>query len=300
MNLPLAIDEFLASHIVSPREVTPLAVIDCDGTIIKGDIGEAMLYFQLERFLFRESPASLWPDYPDRKELERLYQSLVRNPPFIGSQDERQIAFANHLLDWYFGQLKAGQTMKACVDIVRLWSGFRETEVVEIARDTLKAELAPGPAERLLGKHLLPRGIGYIRETREMLDRIRAAGFNIWVVSGSNLWSVREVCRHLPVTPTQIAGITLGRKGDLISAQVIHPVPVVEGKVDLMKAKGFPQPSIVVSNSVHDLPLYEYCSGLKVLIQSDTQADGFFERTGIRPDESWVVIRQPTVEYGLQ
>jgi len=296
MNLPLAIDNFLASHLVSPREVTPLAVVDCDGTIIKGDIGEAMFYFQIERFLFRESPGTLWPDYPDRKELDRLFNSLVQNPPFIGSQDGRQIAFANHLLDWYFAQLKAGQTMKACADIVRLWSGFREAEVVEVARDTVKAELAPGPEERLLGKHLLPRGVGYIKETREMLERIRAVGFNTWVVSGSNVWSVREICRHLPVAPTQIAGISLGRKGDLISSQVLHPVPVNEGKVDLLKAKGFPQPMIVVSNSILDLPLYKHCRGLKVLVQSDHHADGFFDRAGIQPDDSWVVITQPTVE----
>jgi len=296
MKLPVIIDEFLASHIVSPREITPLAVVDCDGTIIKGDIGEAMFHFQIEHFLFRESPASLWPDYPERKQLDKLYQSLVQNPPFIGSQDGRHIAFTNHLLDWYFDQLKAGNTMKACSDIVRLWSGFRESEVVEIARDTLKGELASGTEDRLLGKFLLPRGIRYIRETRELLERIKAAGFNLWIVSGSNIWSIREVCRPLPVAPTQIAGITLGRKGDLISSQVIHPIPVVEGKVDLMKAKGFPQPLIVVSNSIHDLPLYQQCTGLKVLIQSDDQGHRFFERTDVMPDESWVVVDQPSFE----
>jgi phosphoserine phosphatase len=296
MNLPPVIDEFLASYIISPREVTPLAVVDCDGTIIKGDIGEAMFYFQIERFLFRESPASLWPDHPDRKQLDQLYQSLVQNPPFIGSQDGRHISFANLLLDWYFDQLKAGNTMKACSDIVRLWSGFRESEVVEIARDTLKSELAPGPPERLLGKFLLPRGVRYIRETREMLERIKAAGFNLWIVSGSNIWSVREVCRPLPVAPSQVAGVSLGRKGDLISSLVLHPVPVAEGKVELMKAKGFPKPLIVVSNSIQDLPLFQHCTGLKVLVQSDDQGMKFFERANINPDESWVVVDQPTFD----
>jgi hypothetical protein len=100
------------------------------------------------------------------------------------------------------------------------------------------------------------------------------------------------------VAQTQVAGISLGRKGDLISSQVLHPVPVVEGKVELMKAKGFPQPRIVVSNSIHDLPLYQQCSGLKVLVQSDDQANGFFERTGMQPDDSWVVISEPTIERG--
>jgi hypothetical protein len=73
---------------------------------------------------------------------------------------------------------------------------------------------------------------------------------------------------------------------------------VIEGKVDLLRAKSFPQPSIVVSNSILDLPLYQHCRGLKVLIQSDTQADGFFEKTGITQDDSWVVVSEPTIDMG--
>ena len=43
------------------RNGPPLAVFDCDGTVIQGDIGEAMLYHQLEHFLFRVSPATRNP-----------------------------------------------------------------------------------------------------------------------------------------------------------------------------------------------------------------------------------------------
>ena len=57
-----------------------IAVFDCDGTLIKGDIGEAMLYFQLEHYLFRTSPGAVWPDHPDRRELDELHDSLIHRP----------------------------------------------------------------------------------------------------------------------------------------------------------------------------------------------------------------------------
>jgi len=295
MKLPTIIDEFLSNHLASGSGQTPVAVVDCDGTIIKGDIGEAMFYFQIRRFLFRESPARLWPDYPERKELGYLFSSLIGAPPFEGMKDGRLIAFANHLLGWYFNQLKRGETEKACSDIVKLWAGFTQAELKEIATDTVKSELRTDQTAQLLGKFVLPRGVRYIRETIEIIRRLRAAEFDTWVVSGSNIWSVSEVCRRLPVREERIAGIDLLRKGTVNLPGVLNPVPVGAGKVELLQARGLPAPSIVVSDSTYDLPLFLASSGLKILIASNGPSEIFFEQTGIRPDETWVRIDQPTL-----
>ncbi|MDH4070259.1 MAG: haloacid dehalogenase-like hydrolase [Ignavibacteria bacterium] len=294
MRLPSSIDEFLANALVSDHETPPVAVVDCDGTIIRGDIGEAMFYFQIQRFLFRESPARLWPDYPERQELDQVFRSLVQTPPDEGMNDGRLVTFANHLLDWYFGQLKAGETEKACSDIVRLLAGFTQAEIAEIARDTLNTELTSPRRGSLLGRFVLPHGIRFIRETVELLNRLQAAEFQIWVVSGSNVWSVREVCKRLPVSHERIAGIELLRSGELSLPRALHPIPVGHGKIELLKAKGIPPPHIVISDSIYDLPLFRYSTGMRVLIASTTGPDAFFRQAGLRPDPSWVVIENPT------
>ena len=71
---------FLARHARHTDGQSPVAVFDCDGTMIRGDIGEAMFHRQIERFWFRVSPASVWPDHPRRSDIEDLYQALRAMP----------------------------------------------------------------------------------------------------------------------------------------------------------------------------------------------------------------------------
>ena len=136
------LDLFIDSLTPSGNAHAPFAVFDCDGTIIRGDIGEAMFYRQIELFLFRISPASVWHDHPKREKLHTLYESLAALPPARRATDRRLTSFGEHLLAWYFGQLADGKTAKACVDIVRLLAGFTPAEVARLADATLRHELA--------------------------------------------------------------------------------------------------------------------------------------------------------------
>src|SRR5512140_1720886 len=122
-----AVVRFLERH--AGREAGAVAVFDCDGTLIKGDVGEAMLYYQIEHFLFRHSPAAVWPDHPRRQQLDGLYRTLEEAPPGGRARHEAFGPFADIILDWYFGQIEAGAVAKACADIVRLFAGFTLAEV---------------------------------------------------------------------------------------------------------------------------------------------------------------------------
>jgi len=61
----------------------PLAVFDCDGTVIQGEHREAMFYRQIEHFHFRRSPASVWPDHPRRTS----WRDLRRNSPLCRGKE---------------------------------------------------------------------------------------------------------------------------------------------------------------------------------------------------------------------
>jgi phosphoserine phosphatase len=287
------LEAFIAKHAVSPSQ--PVAVFDCDGTVIKGDIGEAMLYYQLENFLFRISPARVWADFPRRDELATLYDSLADLPSEKRTRDRRFPSFANLVLSWYFDQLAEGSTEKACADIVRLLAGFSPLETREMAEATFAGELQAPLTERLLGRSRLPQGVRYIQESVAMLDRLNKAGFDIWVVSGSNQWSVEAVCQRLGVPSDHVIGITLVELGGMLSSTVQKPIPVGEGKVEAIRKQIGRMPDFVASDSLYDVPLFRTSTDLKVLVISNSDlSKDFFRTSTLRRDHSWMVIEEPT------
>lgn len=290
------LNTFLDAIEKNGSQTHPVAVFDCDGTIIKGDIGEAMLYHQLERFLLRVSPANLWLDHPKREELDNLYNALSALPLEKRTTDRRYVSFSEMVLEWYFGQLLEGKTEKACADIVKLLSKFSIEEVEKIARSTFQEEVQAPLSTRKFGKHTAPKGIRYIFESVKLLTELQSRGFDIWAVSGSNKWSIQPVFERLNIPPEKLIGIDLEVSANVLTPRVQTPVPVLEGKVELLK-KVLPEPPlIVVSDSSYDIPLFEYSKGLKVLINSRMETSyTFFKQGNITRDESWVVIEQPSL-----
>ncbi|GEM_PF-1173660 len=274
----------LLQQIAGTRVTRPIAVFDCDGTIIKGDIGEAMFFNQFEQGLFRVSPADVWPDYPEKNTLDRLFREMK-------SRDaQAAIEFAKLLLDWYFGQLKQGKTAKACSDIVRLLSGFSVEEVRTHARETLNVDLHSPVAHRSLGGYSLPKGIRYIRETVDILRRLVDSNFELWVISGSNRWAVEAVFSPFGVPTDRIIGIEAIETGGILTSEIREPVPVLQGKVEILRKLLPNRPEIVLSDSLrYDLPLLEEASHVRVHVLSNPHDNRNNVDTQIAP---WVQLKE--------
>jgi HAD superfamily phosphoserine phosphatase-like hydrolase len=273
-----------------------LAVFDCDGTVIRGDIGEAMLYYQLEEFRFKVSPADVWEDYPDRKELDRLYRTLSGGTGRPADQPHFG-AFVDLVLTWYYGQIDDGLVEKACADIVRLLAGHTVPEVRAIADATFQRELAAPLGERRLGSRTLPRGLRYLKESRELVGELRARGFDLWAVSGSNRWSVEPVFRGLGIPSGRVIGIDLELRDGLLTSSVKEPIPIRTKKVDALRAFVSERPLIVASDSRNDIPLLQYSADLKVFVSSRRKDwTIFFTKGNVQRDDSWLVIESPTAE----
>lgn len=287
------LDSFLAAQVPRTSDTPPVAVFDCDGTIIQGDIGEAMFYFQLEHFLLRVSPATLWPDFPKRDELTNLYESILALPRGKRTRDRRFPSFAEMMIDWYFDQLAEGDTEKACSDIVRLWAGFSLHETRRVAEGVLAEELASPITTRTIGRKTLPKGIRYIQESVEILQYLRGRGFDVWMISGSNQWSVEAVSQQLNVPADHVLSIDLQEMNGEYIPKVKHPAPVLAGKVLALQQRTATRPLVVVSDSTYDIPLFNYSAGLRILVQSAD--DDVFAAGNIRKDNSWIVIDRPTL-----
>jgi phosphoserine phosphatase len=295
LNHP-AISAFLQEHQNHAQGTPPIALFDCDGTVIRGDIGEAMFYHQIERFLFRRSPAEVWTGHPHRDVLDATYQTLARAQRSDRNTLPEFQSFAEILLSWYFDRIEAGQVIEACADIVRLFAGFTLSEVRAIADATFAGELAAPPGERRLGKRVLPRGIRFIGEATELLGELQKLRFEIWAISGSNRWSVEPVFRKLGISADHVVGIELAIRNGILTDTALEPIPIREGKIRSIALHTPRRPVLTASDSKNDIPLFLYSSGLKVRINSrgrDT-AD-FFHTAKVSPDASWVLIESPTI-----
>lgn len=287
---------FLKEHSNNSSGRPRMAVFDCDGTVIKGDIGEAMYYYQIENFLFRTSPAAVWPHHPRHAELEGRFQRLSQLAGEDRSSSADFAPFAEILLSWYFDRIAEGNVIEACADIVRLLAGFTTEEVRSMADAACAFEFASPPGKRILGKRSLPLGIRYIREATELIGELQARRFDIWVVSGSCTWSVEPVFRPLGIPAGRIVGIELIERDGVLTDTPITPIPIREGKIGALQRRVSAIPLLVASDSKNDIPLFLYSSGLKVRINSRERNTGeFFRAANVQPDESWVLIESPTI-----
>jgi len=291
-----AVRAFLHRHADSRPAESRLAVFDCDYTLIQGDIGEAVFYKQIREFLFRRSPAEVWPDHPRRKEIDRLFRTLSTLPAQERASHPAFVQFADLLLSWYFDQLAAGSVEKGCTDIVRLFAGFTRAEVHAIADATFEDELATAPGSVRLGTRSVPCGIRYIRESVELARALTPLGFSLWSISGSSKWSVEPVLRPLGVPRTQVIGIDLVETGGVFSIEAENPIPIRRGKVEALRQRTGTLPLLCASDSRNDIPLFLEARELRVYLNTHGRETGaFFASAGVTRDESWVVVDRPTV-----
>ena len=285
---------FLARYANHASEPRPIAIFDCDGTVIRGDVGEAMFYRQIERFLFRRSPAELWPDHPRRVELDERFRRLSALAPGARKESPDSGPFADILLAWYFGQIADGQVSKACADIVRLLAGFTPAEARAIAEDTCADEMAAPLGTRRLGTRDLPRGVRFLADALDLLRELQQRKFEIWAVSGSNRWSVEPVFGRLGIGRDRVVGLEMRERDGLLTSEAIEPVPIREGKIPAFRRATPRMPVFVASDSKNDVPLFLYSSDLKVRINSrNRDTEDFFRFAGVSADESWISIESP-------
>ena len=130
----------------------------------------------------------------------------------------------------------------------------------------------------------------------DLIGALTALRFDIWVVSGSNRWSVVPVFRRFGIPEDRVIGIDLKVRDGLLTDSAEEPVPIRSAKIDALRRHTLRIPVLTVSDSKNDIPLLLYSAGLRVRINSrkrDT-AD-FFRTAGTVPDDTWVLVVSPHI-----
>jgi len=100
-----------------------------------------------------------------------------------------------------------------CGEMVTLHQGLQETEVLNLARQFFEENFA----NRIFA------------EMRELIERLQTTGCDVWAVSSTNQWVIREAMAYVGIAPEKILAASVQVNNGIISSNLIR-VPSGPGK----------------------------------------------------------------------
>ena len=271
----------------------PLAVFDFDNTCIFHDIGELFSHYLIDEMLYRYDLEAFWEliDPRDgRAHIRELVERLQALP-----EDERTASpsYAQYLAE--MGAVYARKYMRegtaACYEwAVRLHVGLTPDQLRRRSREAIELEIGR-TLEREIRRTTrdeqvrINRGIRVHEEFRQLIGALECAGWEVWVVSATNQWTVEtiaELAFGVPASGT-------------LSDQTVEPVLYRQGKVDIIRQEIGRHPALVFGDSQTDFEML--CSATELAVLVDR---GLPELRQEALDRGWAVQPQEALTCSSQ
>ena len=130
----------------------------------------------------------------------------------------------------------------ACAYCVELLRGCSQQEVLQWSQELVRAALHAPLHPPLL----------------ELARELSRRGCEVWIVSGSNAWSVRTAVAELGLDEGRVLALTCGVEGGRLTGEVALPVTCARGKVDALRAATARPLLLAAGNAHYDLALLEH------------------------------------------
>lgn len=207
------------------------AVIDFDNTCIANDVGEVML-----AYLCRNQ--------------------LLKDKTLLGESNNNE--YHKNVFLRYHKLLAEEKIQEAYMFCTQVLSGFTPSEVTALARTVINAEGENIRTEDLFGISIT-RGIHPKNQVKDLLNFLETNNIDIWIVSASSQLLVETAMKQFGIQGKAI-GVKNKMKGGVLTAGLEKPVPIVEGKIECIRAFIDPihRPILAAGDSAHDLPMLEY------------------------------------------
>jgi len=210
----------------------PVAAFDCDNTLIDGDISNAMLS--------RLAEARSGKGRVDAREAEeRVVQTYCR-----------------------YDQLwESGHEIEACGYLAGLLEGMTPAEASALGRDAL-AE-ARGRPRCLRRLHVpaghppveMEQGIRVRDPMRSLIDYLRGAGWEVFVVSASPQPVVEAAAALYGVPADHVLGVGTAMRDERLTSDVLAPVTWRQGKADALRARTGLRPTLALGDAWTDFEM---------------------------------------------
>lgn len=137
---------------------------------------------------------------------------------------------------------RAGGVTEAqmCGEMVQIYAGLRETELREAAARYVSKFVMP---------HVFP-------EIAKVIEALRAAEVELWVVSSTNKWVIAEGVRSFEIPESRVLAAEVAVVSGMITDKLVD-VPTGEGKATALRRVSVDRPDAVFGNSIHDLAMLE-------------------------------------------
>ena len=114
-----------------------------------------------------------------------------------------------------YADYKAGKVSEddMCGEMVQLHKGLREEDVLRLSREFFEENFAP----RIFA------------EMRQLIIELQNSGCDVWAVSSTNEWTIREAMKHFSIPPEKILAASVEVENGIITDRLIR-VPSGVGK----------------------------------------------------------------------
>jgi phosphoserine phosphatase len=139
-----------------------------------------------------------------------------------------------------YADYKAGKVSEddMCGEMVTMHKGLAEAEVLSLARQYFE--------ENFIGR--------IFAELRQLIAELRASGCEVWAVSSTNEWVIREAMPHLGIDPANILAAAVEIENGVVTDRIVR-VPSGIGKPKaILEVIGRP-PDAGFGNSRWDLEM---------------------------------------------
>lgn len=181
--------------------------------------------------------------------------NLMRNAPTQGDA----------LLKIYEEKVAQGRTREAFSDMALWNAGATEAELIAWSKDFWKKE----------GRALCP----IIESQRQLIDKLKRAGVEVWVISASLWWVVVEGVKELGIPADRVIAARTkpgdGGKGPL-TEEWLYPFPYREGKTAVIHEKIGLRPHLVAGNSMGDWAMMALAQELVLVVNSAGLDDPYY------------------------
>lgn len=130
--------------------------------------------------------------------------------------------------------------VEICGEMVQIYAGLQEEELRRVATQYVQ-------------EFVLPQ---VFSEIACLVESLRSQGTDIWAVSSTNKWVIREGVRAFGIAPDHILAAEVAANNGIIGSDIVA-VPTDEGKAEALARVGLPHPDAVFGNSIHDLAMLD-------------------------------------------
>ncbi|OBB11782.1 hypothetical protein A5761_23765 [Mycolicibacterium setense] len=228
----------------------PLALFDWDNTVVKNDIGDATFFWMVRNGKLRAPAGGDWSStspYLTPQAAAALAKACAAATAGQPMPTDTDLGCADELLSVYTdGETRADEPAFAGFNARRFepsyaWAaqmlaGWHESELTGFAEAARKENLdAPEGTEQKVGSGEETGWVRYYPQMRDLVETLRANGFDVRVISASAEPVVRVWAADLGFTPDKVMGVRTERDGDVLTSKLVPcggetAIPYIEGK----------------------------------------------------------------------